>query len=196
MSRELFTIGHSNHSIETFIGLLQQHDIDAVADVRSHPYSRYLPHFNKSELQAALKNAGIRYVFLGRELGARPEKPDCYDTTGKAVYDKIAATPEFAAGIDRLLKGSQTYKITLVCAEKDPIICHRTILVCHYLRDRGLKISHILPDGSLESHEDLEQRLLESHGLHQLSLFDTRSLEERLLDAYQRQGGKIAYILP
>ncbi len=206
---ELFTIGHSNHSIEAFISLLQQHGITAVADVRSHPYSRYLPHFNKSELEAALKDAGIEYRFLGQELGARPNDPSCY-VDGKAPYEKIAATQFFEKGIKRLLKGAEYYKVALMCAERDPITCHRTILVCQHLRSFDVTINHILTDGNLESHEALEERLLKLHGLNetsepmQLSLFDyqqlqdefinPKSLEERLNEAYKRQGDKIAYV--
>ena len=107
---ELFTIGHSNLSIEAFVLLLQQHGITAVADVRSHPFSRYLPHFNKSEIKAYLSSVGIQYVFLGKELGARPEDLSCYDSSGKALYDRIAATPLFSAGIQRLLKGATIIK--------------------------------------------------------------------------------------
>ncbi|BAZ05152.1 DUF488 domain-containing protein [Calothrix sp. NIES-3974] len=107
---QLFTIGHSNHSIENFIQLLQKYGITALADVRSHPYSRYLSHFNQVEVKQALKDVGIGYVFLGRELGARPRDRTCY-VDGKAIYEKIAATPLFAEGIQRILKGSQTYTI-------------------------------------------------------------------------------------
>ena len=207
-SKELFTIGHSNHSSEAFIGLLQQHGITALADVRSHPYSRYLPHFTQSSLKAALLNAGIRYVFLGKELGARPNNPDCY-VDGKALYERIAATELFSQGIQRLLKGAETYKIALMCAEKDPITCHRAILVCQNLREFKLEINHILNDGNLESHNQLEERMLNLHGLSdaqqnkpkQLSLFDAvestdtaiRPKEERLKEAYHLQGDRIAY---
>ena len=210
---KLFTIGHSNHSIDAFIGLLQQHGITAVADVRSHPYSRFLPHFNQSALKAALLNAGIQYVFLGKELGARSVDPNCY-VDGKASYEKIAATQLFAEGIQRILKGSQNYKISLMCAEKDPITCHRAILVCQHLRDFELKIKHILSNGYLESHEQLEDRLLVLHGLNysaldeaapkQLSLFQELQLQESpieqfsredyLKQAYQQQGEQIAYV--
>lgn len=210
---ELFTIGHSNHSIDAFIGLLQQHGITAVADVRSHPYSRFLPHFNQSALKAALLDAGIQYVFLGKELGARSVDPNCY-VDGKASYEKIAATQLFSEGIQRILKGSQNYKISLMCAEKDPITCHRAILVCQHLRDFELKIKHILSNGYLESHEQLEDRLLVLHGLNysalneaapkQLSLFEELQLQESpieqfsredcLKQAYQQQGEQIAYV--
>jgi uncharacterized protein (DUF488 family) len=202
---QLFTIGHSNLSIEAFVSLLQKHEITAVADVRSHPYSRYLPHFNKSELKTSLSNAGIQYVFLGKELGARPEDLSCYDLGGKALYDRIAATPLFAEGIQRLIKGAASYQVSLMCAEKDPITCHRTILVCHKLKEFNLQINHILSDGSLESHADLETRLLNKFNKNkksnepiQLSLFETtpEATAETvdLETAYHRQGLEIAYV--
>ena len=202
---ELFTIGHSNLSIEAFVGLLQQHEITAVADVRSHPYSRYLPHFNKSEIQTSLSNAGIQYVFLGKELGARPEDLSCYDLSGKALYERIAATPLFSTGIQRLLKGAASYQITLMCAEKDPITCHRTILVCRQLTELNLQINHILSDGSLESQQQLEARLLNKfnkgkndHKPIQLSLFELNpEVKAEIVDletAYHRQGQEIAYV--
>ena len=202
---ELFTIGHSNLSIEAFVLLLQQHGITAVADVRSHPFSRYLPHFNKSEITASLSRAGIQYVFLGKELGARPEDLSCYDTSGKALYDRIAATPLFSQGIQRLLKNAANYKISLMCAEKDPITCHRTILVCHNLKDFNVQINHILSDGNLESHQHLEERLLSKFNKSQksdepiqLSLFELadKFKKERvdLTAAYYRHGLEIAYV--
>jgi len=202
---ELFTIGHSNLSIEAFVLLLQKHGITAVADVRSHPFSRYLPHFNKSEIAAYLSMAGIRYVFLGKELGARPEDLSCYDTSGKALYDRIAATPLFFAGIQRLLKGAASYKISLMCAEKDPITCHRTILVCHKLKAFNLQINHILSDGTLESHQDLEARLLSKFNTNkknnqpiQLSLFESEpQVKDEIVDletAYYRHGLARAYV--
>ncbi len=202
---ELFTIGHSNLSIEAFVLLLQQHGITAVADVRSHPFSRYLPHFNKSEIKASLSSVGIQYVFLGKELGARPEDLSCYDSSGKALYDRIAATTLFSQGIQRLLKGAANYKISLMCAEKDPITCHRTILVCHQVREFNLQINHILSDGKLESHQHLEERLLskfnkgkKNYEPLQLSLFELEpQVKQEIVDletAYYRHGLEIAYV--
>jgi uncharacterized protein (DUF488 family) len=201
---ELFTIGHSNLSIEAFVLLLQQHGITAVVDVRSRPFSRYLPHFNQSEIKASLSAVGIQYVFLGKELGARPEDLSCYDLSGKALYQRIAATPLFSEGIQRLLKGAASYKISLMCAEKDPITCHRTILVCHKLKDLSLQINHILSDGNLESHQDLEARLLskfnkgkKSDEPIQLSLFEIEPVKTEIIDlesAYYRYGLEIAYV--
>lgn len=208
---KLFTVGHSNHTIEEFITLLQKHGVTAVADVRSHPYSKYLPHFNQKLLKASLSDAGIRYVFLGKELGARSNNPNCY-VDGKAVYEKIASTKEFNDGIQRILKGAESYNISLMCAEKDPITCHRAVLVCQHLRESNLDINHILKNGDLESHHNLEERLLELHALKpaeqiqqvQLSLFEDillsqsslieYSREQSLKKAYQLQGDNIAYV--
>lgn len=210
---ELFTVGHSNHSLEAFIELLQKHDVTALADVRSHPYSRYLPHFNRSTLKDALLSANIHYEFLGRELGARPENQECY-VDGKAVYEKIAATELFHQGIQRVLKGVKRYKIALMCAEKDPIVCHRAILVCQHLRsEQNVEINHIKNNGDLESHHQLEERLLNKHGFKQLalvatpvqlSLFDAipsvnqkdnlLSREVAIQEAYKLQGDEIAYV--
>lgn len=203
---ELFSIGHSNHEIDAFISLLQKHRVTAVADVRSHPYSRFLSHFNRSSLQEFLAKEGIQYVFLGRELGARPSNPDCY-INGKAVYERIALTDAFHQGIKRLQKGLKKHKISLMCAEKDPLTCHRAILVCQHLRDLDIPINHILKNGDLESHEHLEDRMLVKHGFRdfgdsqevQLSLFSPQILptrEECLSQAYRLQGDEIAYVEP
>jgi len=207
--KPLFTIGHSNHSIDTFIDLLLQHNVSALADVRSAPYSRYLPHFNKQALETVLPHQGIRYVFLGAELGARPEDPRCYKE-GKPVYEKISQTEAFHQGLKRVLKGVESYRIALMCAEKDPLTCHRAILVCQYLVPFNLEIAHIHSNGELEFHEDLEERLLKVHNLQdplpekQLSLllstdaFTDSDIEltrtERIYQAYQKQGEKIAYV--
>lgn len=200
----LFTIGHSNYSSERLLELLEYHGVGALADVRSMPYSRYLPHFNKPALQEYLPQADIRYVFLGEELGARPNDPSCY-VDGKAVYEKIAATEAFQKGLQRLLKGLQNYRIALLCAEKDPLTCHRAILVCQHLVPSNLEIAHIHSDGELEFHEDLEERMLKLYNLqdpvptNQLSLFPetqtpTIDRSERMRQAYQKQSDKIAYI--
>ena len=207
----LFTIGHSNLNITEFIQTLKNHQITAVADVRSNPYSQYLPHFNRSFLQQSLKQANIQYVFLGKELGARPTQLSCY-LGGKALYDRIAQTDLFQQGIDRLLEGTKKYRICLTCAEKDPITCHRTILICQVLKGYELQIQHILESGELESHDNLEERLLYLQNLHpidlqnqpqQLSLFASdrdsvatlpRTRESCLQQAYRQQGEKIAYV--
>lgn len=153
----VFTIGHSNHSINTFISLLQQHGVTAIADVRSSPYSRRFPQFNQAALKEALKTANIAYVYLGDNLGARSKDRNCY-VNGMARYDLIAATASFTEGVNRLIKGAKKYQISLLCAEQDPIICHRAILVCPPLQKIGLEIQHIRKNGELETHQELEKR--------------------------------------
>ncbi|MGP1387732.1 MAG: DUF488 domain-containing protein [Thainema sp.] len=200
----MFSIGHSNHDINDFISLLQKYGVTAVADVRSHPYSRFLSQFNQTSLQKLLAQEKIQYVFLGRELGARPSNQDCY-IGGKAVYERIAATDAFHEGIQRVQTGLKKHKISLMCAEKDPLTCHRAILVCQHLRHLDISIHHILKNGDLESHEHLEERMLLKHGFTefseaqqaQLSLFSQDGLptrEECLRKAYKLQGNEIAYV--
>lgn len=200
----IFTIGHSNHTPEKFLELLSIHNINALADVRSAPYSRYLPHFNKQALQSYLPKAEIRYVFLGAELGARPADSSCY-VEGRALYEKIAVLDSFQQGLKRIIKGAQNHRIALMCAEKDPITCHRAILVCRHLLSFNLEIAHIHSNGDLEYQENLEERLLQIHDLQdkqeniQLSLFPTVSQpqlprSERISQAYQLQGDRIAYV--
>jgi uncharacterized protein (DUF488 family) len=187
----LFTIGHSDHSAADFLGLLQLQGITAVADVRSAPYSRWHPHFNREAIAAELTRAGIKYVFLGRELGARRDEPECYEE-GKARYELIARAPLFQAGLERVRRGLERYRVALMCAEKDPLTCHRAILVCRHLKDAVPIIHHILPNGTLESHSDLESRLLDLAGLADGDLFRTR--DELLAEAYDGQGERIAYV--
>lgn len=190
MDEIILTIGHSNHPLEKFLGLLQQHGIQAIADVRSAPYSRRHPQYNRNNLQAALSEAGIQYVFLGRELGARSEDPACY-VDGKVQYDRLAATDFFRSGIERLLEGLKTYRIALMCAEREPLNCHRTLLVSRALERRGLGIVHILPDGTLEAHADTMRRLASELGLPGGDLFsDTGEMMDM---AYAKQADRIAY---
>lgn len=187
----VFTIGHSTHPIETFIALLKQHGIGALADVRSAPYSRFNAHFNKEALERSLKEQGIKYVFLGRELGARSEDPACYKN-GRVRYPLLARTALFRQGIERVLKGAKDYRVALMCAEKEPLECHRTLLVARALDELGVPIQHILADGRLEMHGDAMLRLLDLVGLPREDLFC--SMEELLAKALERQEEKVAYI--
>lgn len=186
----ILTIGHSDHSWEAFLQLLLQHHVDAVADVRSMPYSRFHPQFNREALQSGLKTSGLFYVFLGEELGARRSEPDCY-VDGKARYELIAKAPRFQEGLSRVREGAAKYRIALLCAEKDPLTCHRTILVCRHLRKDLIPILHILQDGRIESHHDAEQRLLSIAGKPGPDLFISET--EAIEDAYDVQGERIAY---
>jgi len=186
---KLFTIGHSTLSWEQFLDLLVQHRIEAIGDVRSSPYSARQIHFNRELLDRALRAANIRYVFLGDELGARRIEPECY-VEGVAAYDRIAGTPAFRSGLQRVQTGVIRFRLALMCAEKDPLECHRTILVCRQFRN-DLDIRHILDNGSLETHTDAETRLLAEENVPGEDLFASR--EELIAKAYDRRGAKIAY---
>ena len=160
MAGELvFTVGHSTHSAERFIELLRAADVTAVADVRSSPYSRFNPQFNKQDLKGALKRHEIAYAFVGQELGARSSDPKCY-CDGRVVYSRLAQTALFKNGLKRIRKGAQSYRIALMCAEREPLECHRTLLVSRYLAKDGVEIRHILASGHIEQHFDTETRLI------------------------------------
>jgi len=177
--------------IDTFITLLQQQGVTAIADVRSVPYSRFNPQFNRKELEQSLKPYGIRYVFLGRELGARSDDPSCYEK-GRIQYARMARTDVFQSGIQRVICGASDYRIALMCAEKEPLECHRTLLVARALIDLGVPVAHILADGRLEAHEITMERLLDIVGLPQQDLF--LSKDELIAHALAKQEERIAYV--
>lgn len=186
----LYTVGHSNHSIDKFVGLLTTNSITAIADVRSQPFSKRYPQFNKERLAAVLAQQGIAYVFLGNELGARSEDPSCYEN-GKVQYGRLAATPLFRAGIERVLVGAQRFRLALMCAEKEPLDCHRTLLVSRALESAGASIVHILADASVEPQERTMSRLIDLVGLSNEDLFLRNDL---ITEALRLREDKIAYI--
>ncbi|MGV0005162.1 MAG: DUF488 family protein [Candidatus Porifericomitaceae bacterium WSBS_2022_MAG_OTU9] len=188
----IYTIGHSNHTIENFIAILQKHGITAIADVRSAPYSKYNPQFNKDKISASLHRTSISYVFLGKGLGARPDDPSCYHN-GKVLYDKIAARQQFKEGIRRLAKGAEQYRIAIMCAEKDPIDCHRTVLVCRHLKGIIDGIFHIFADGAAIKHEDMEKRLIEATNSAPDLLDGDVDHNLQLNNAYRKREHDIAY---
>lgn len=185
----IYSVGHSAHEIAHFINLLAQHGIEAVADVRSAPYSRRHPQFNRDALKEALRANGIAYVFLGKELGARSKDPTCY-ANGRVDFRKLAGTALFRSGIKRVLEGSQQMRIALMCAEKEPLACHRTLLLTRELVRTGSEVNHILADGTLETHREAMNRLCKQLGIAEDLL---RSPEETEHDAYAMQEEKIAY---
>ena len=190
MNSTVYTIGHSTHSIECFIELLKRYSITALCDVRSQPYSRMNPQFNRKSLKQALRDVGIEYVFLGKELGARSDDKTCY-RNGQVQYDLLAHTALFKHGIKRVKEGACSYRVALMCAEKEPLDCHRTILVARRLFEDGLIIKHILWDGQVEDHEQTMRRLLSKLKLSEEDMF--RSSDEVTNEAYIRQGNEIAY---
>jgi len=164
MSNPIFTIGHSDHILDAFLALLDRHTVKGVADIRSAPDSRRAPQFNRENINAFLKENGIEYVFLGRQLGARRSERSCY-VNGRAEYEKIAELPIFKAGIRRICRDSEERRIALMCAEKDPLFCHRSVLVSPALVREGKEVVHIHADGRLEIHAELEERMIRETGV-------------------------------
>jgi uncharacterized protein (DUF488 family) len=186
----VFTIGHSTHPIERFVELLQRHGVEVLADVRSTPFSRFNPQFNRASLAHSLASAGIRYEFLGEELGARSSDPACFEN-GRVSYARLAATALFRSGLDRLREMAATQRMAMMCAEREPLDCHRTILITRELERAGEKVSHILADGTLEGNLRTMGRLIDKLKLPRDDLFGDPA---ELIDAaYDAQAAKVAY---
>ncbi len=187
---EIFTIGHSVHEIGHFIELLTAHGIKVLCDVRSSPYSRFTPQFNRESLKEELLKHSIIYLYLGAELGPRSDDPACYKN-GKVQYRRLAGKESFRQGITRLRKGLEMNRIALMCAEKDPLICHRMLLICRNLREDDIIIRHILEDGSLEDNRNTEKRLMKLWKIDSDDFFSTEV--DQIQKAYDLQSEKVAY---
>ncbi|MDR3751957.1 MAG: DUF488 domain-containing protein [Terracidiphilus sp.] len=148
-----FTIGHSNHAIEVWLALLRQHRVEVVVDARSSPFSKYVPQFDRELMQRSLEEAGIRYLFLGAELGGRPANPAYYDAKGRVLYSRLREDAHFQAAIVRLETGMERFRVALVCGEENPAHCHRRLLIGRVLTERGHTMLHIRGDGHIESDE-------------------------------------------
>ena len=191
--RTILTIGHSTHALEAFIALLQRHGVSAVADVRSAPFSRFNPDFNREPLVRGLAAHRVAYVFLGRELGGRPDDPSCYED-GRICYERVGTIPWFQRGLDRVVLGAADHRIALMCAEREPLECHRTLLVAPALVARGVSVGHILADGELETHAGAMDRLLAMHGLSDDTAQRSLSLQtrtERIREAVAEQAKRV-----
>lgn len=186
----ILTIGHSTHGWDRFQALLDGAGVTAVADVRTSPWSKHTPQFNKDALAERLRQAGLAYVFLGDALGGRPSGAYLF-ANGVADYETMAAEPAFQAGLERVRKGVETHVVALMCAEQEPLDCHRCLLVSRQLRGAGLPVAHILPDGRVEAHEDTERRLLVCEGLEHEDIFESPT--DRLDRAYRQRARKVAF---
>lgn len=193
MTNAVFTVGHSTHSADRFLGLIREHQITAVCDVRSRPYSRMNPQFNRETLKGTLRAHRVAYVFLGAELGARSDDPSCY-AHGKVQYERLACTALFQQGLTRVQEGMKSHCIALMCAEREPLECHRTILIARCLTRLGVDVAHIHADGRAEAHADALSRLVSMLKLRDHDLF--RSREDMLAEAYRLQADRIAYSGP
>jgi len=174
----IWTVGHSNHDIETFLDLLSRHRIEVLADVRSSPYSGYASHFNKETIAGPLQEQGIQYLFLGDLIGGRAEGDEFYDERGHVRYGKIAQSEKFRQGIRRLTDGAARYRVALMCGEEDPADCHRRLLIGRVLRERGVRVMHIRGDGRIESEEDLAAEIEFQKTKGQMTLFDIEEPDE------------------
>lgn len=186
---DLFTIGHSNHPIARFLALIEDAGATAVADVRSQPVSRRFPWFSASRLAGHLDHHGMSYLPMGDTLGGRPREPRLF-RDGVADYEAMARTPEFHTGVDRVMEAMKSARVCLMCAEREPLDCHRCLLVAPALAARGLNIGHIMSDGRIVPHAEIEEQLLAAAGE---DLFGDRNA--RLADAYRRRAAAVAFRL-
>jgi hypothetical protein len=150
-ARRIYTIGHSNHPLARFLALLREHAVELVADARSQPYSRRVPHFGRERLAPSLQDAGLRYEFLGAALGGRPPQPECYDAEGHVLYARLADSRGFRAAIERLEAEAARLRVAVLCSEEDPGHCHRKLLIARVLAARGVEVLHLRGDGRIEA---------------------------------------------
>lgn len=190
---QIFSIGHSNHSLDKFLSLLESSKINMIVDVRSAPFSRMFPQFNQDTLKKSLGENLIGYLFLGDQIGGRSNDPEDY-LDGQVLYKALAQKEGFKTGIERLKEGSAKYRIALMCSEKEPLDCHRTLLVSQALASRDIPVGHIHADGTVEAHKDALARLLTLHNLSSPDLFSDD--KDRVQEALTLQEKKIAYQLP
>lgn len=190
---QIFSIGHSNHAIDKFLSLLESSEINMVVDVRSAPFSRMFPQFNQEILKKSLSDNSIGYLFLGDQIGGRSNDPDDY-LDGQVIYKALANKEAFKTGIERLKEGSAKYRIALMCSEKEPLDCHRTLLVSQALASSDIVVGHIHADGTVEAHGDALVRLLSLHNLSSPDLFSDDT--GRVQEALTLQEKKIAYQIP
>jgi uncharacterized protein (DUF488 family) len=154
-SLAIYSIGHSNQSIKAFIELLTKHGIETLIDVRSYPYSRYVSHFNGPELAKAVGYSKITYLFMGKELGGRPDGEEFYDAEDHVLYSRVAESPLFLKGIERLEEIGKVSRAAIMCSEEDPTTCHRHLLVGRVLAERRISLLHIRGDGRIQKGEEL-----------------------------------------
>jgi uncharacterized protein (DUF488 family) len=193
-SHDLFSIGHSNIPTERFLAMLQGAGVNAIADVRSTPHSRFCPWFSQTPLATALAAAGIGYIAMGEALGGRPRDDRLY-RDDVADYEAMAIQPEYLAGLHRLLEAAAQSRVCLLCAEREPLDCHRCLLVARSLAERGAVVGHILHDGPIEAHDATEQRLLalDENGAPQTRDLFASGQRERLAAAYRRRARAVAF---
>jgi uncharacterized protein (DUF488 family) len=194
-SNSIFTIGHSNLDLADFLAALGKHGVKILCDVRSRPASFRFPQFNREPISAGLASVKIQYEFLGETLGGRPSDPRVYHEDGRVDYRARRRSTDFSDSLDRAVALSSLQSVALMCAEEDPLECHRFLMICPALLERGITPLHIRRGGSLEAQRDAEDRLLELHGR---TAFATGSLfvserEIAIEEALQLQAKEFAF---
>jgi len=187
---DLFSVGHSNVAADDFVAMLKHAGVDMIADIRSMPHSRRHPWFSKKNLEILLERSGVGYLMMGDTLGGRPRDEGLY-REGIADYETMARTPLYQTGLDRLMELARRGRVCVMCAEREPLDCHRCLLVARSLAERGLSAGHILHDGSIEPHALTEQRLLALYG-KSCDLFASGQ-REALTAAYRRRASDVAF---
>tara|TARA_Y100000816_G_C25793591_1_gene415845 strand:+ start:53 stop:640 length:588 start_codon:yes stop_codon:yes gene_type:complete len=186
----VYTIGYGNLEVERFIKLLKDNNIEVLCDIRSLPYSRFNPDFSQDILEISLRKNSIKYIFMGNELGGRSDDPNCYDENDQIDYEKYAETDVFKKGLERLLGGIDKYVIALMCSEKDPERCHRSLLVARFLKEKHSNIKHIHHDLSVETHGDFEQRIVKTMDKNASIFGDEESLNQTYKKLTKKAGHK------
>lgn len=190
--RIIYSVGHSNYGADKFVEILRGFSIEVVVDVRSAPYSKYCPQFNKETIEQVLRSSGIKYLFLGKELGARPTDQACY-VNARVSFEELRSSECFRQGIYRLLDGIEKCNVAMMCSEKEPIKCHRAILISRILSEKGMSVKHILNKTESLDHKDLEAMLLKKFKMEE-TLFGTPfSIQSDIEEAYKKQEYLICY---
>lgn len=194
----LYTVGHSSHTQEEFLRLLQENIVDCIVDVRSVPASKYAPQFNQDALESFLRHHGMSYYFFGHEFGAR--RMDSFNNNGQVDFELAVYTRLFQQGVERLTSLLSNHHVALMCSEANPLECHRFALVARYFHEQGIEVLHILKDASTASHTTLEQEMVKQYltaRKPQLAdvdeLFGTYNSEDQLRDAYRLKNKEIGY---
>jgi uncharacterized protein (DUF488 family) len=173
----VLTIGHSNHSIERFVALLTMHRIEEAVDTRSHPYSKHAPQFNREPISASLSRSGIRYLYLGEQLGGRPSENEYYDEVGRLLIERVWESQRFRQGISCLVSEIHKWHVALLCAEENPARCHRRRLIAPVLITQGGLVGHIRGDGSVWTEAEIAREA--EVGTAQMALFGPAAFARR-----------------
>ena len=170
-NKQLYTIGHGNRKPEDFLALLKDYGIEYLVDVRSQPYSKFNPQFNQNELKFFLERNGVKYVFMGDNIGGRPKDTTCYDDDGKVDYEKVKMKDFFLQGIDRLKTAyNKEINLVIMCSESKPCECHRSKLIGRVLNSDKITLKHIDENGKLKDQNTVILEL--NKGKNDINLFD------------------------